>query len=38
MRATANKAFQRGPNTPRLSANAAGIVSQQSATRSVPLN
>ena len=38
MRATANKAFQRIPNTPRLAANAVGIVSQHSAVRSVPLN
>lgn len=35
---THNKAFQRTPNTPRPAANAFGIISQQSAPRSVPLN
>ena len=37
-RRRANKSFKRTPNTPRLAANACGILSQQAAPRSVPLN
>lgn len=35
---TPNNAFQRTPNTPRLFANAFGIVSQKAAPHSMPLN
>ena len=36
--ASSNKAFQRTPSTPRLFENAFGIVSQEAAMHSAPLN